>query len=268
MLWVTRSALTIDTEIPTCPESRSTPCLRHEGPPGAPVVALAGDSIARSLDSTFLSLAREHQWTYVLAAANGCRLSHLLTADGGGQARSSNRECFETTPVLLDRLLRWNPTAIVAIDRWEVFDALDASGRLLKAGSTELAAATEVSLEDVARTLTSRDASLVLVELPPALAADCTRPDHAKSQHCRVPVRDDATHASYNAIVKRLAGRLNGVTTMSLTPAICPDGWCEPYVDGVLLRADGLHFTPEAVPRLAPVVFSVLTERGLLQRRR
>src|SRR5262249_26401687 len=76
-VWATRTlapAVGLPPEIAGCPSDGDAPCLRHQGPEGAPVVALVGDSIARSLDPTFMTLASEHGWTYVLAATNGCRL--------------------------------------------------------------------------------------------------------------------------------------------------------------------------------------------------
>jgi len=85
------------------------------GSPGAPVLAVIGDSIARSLDPAFL--ATEHDWTYVLEATNSCRVTHLLSAAGerSNGALLKEEERYEKTPALQGRLLaEWNPT----IDWW------------------------------------------------------------------------------------------------------------------------------------------------------
>ena len=62
-------------EIAGCPADGDTPCLRRKGSPGGPVVALIGDSIARSLDPAFTQLAGERGWT--VRASGGERLPHL-----------------------------------------------------------------------------------------------------------------------------------------------------------------------------------------------
>ena len=87
-----------------------------------------GRHLSRSLDAAFLRLAQEHDWTYVLAARHGCRLSHLLTSYQG-QVKDSYRACYEATPHLIQRVLAtWNPTAVIAMDRFEVIDFVGPDG--------------------------------------------------------------------------------------------------------------------------------------------
>jgi len=84
-------------------------CVRHRAAePDALVVAVIGDSIARSLDVGFLEAAERAGWTYLVASAGGCRVTHLLTVSEGDTA--DYRECYGSTPALLDELVsRWTP---------------------------------------------------------------------------------------------------------------------------------------------------------------
>jgi peptidoglycan/LPS O-acetylase OafA/YrhL len=250
-------------EIPGCKQTEI--CLRHQGPAGAPVVALVGDSIARSLDPGLLQLAEGHQWTYLLVAPNGCRLSALLTSFRG-VARPNDRECLELIPRLDGDLLeRWRPDLIVAIDRWEVIDAFGPNGEVVKQGTPEHLAMTEAALDVAARALTAQGAKLVFIELSPLLPAACTKPSLPPATSCTRRVADDSVHAPYNAIFRRVAALLgdNGAT-ISITPAICPDGICSLEVSGRLVRFDGLHFTAPAARWLAPVIYRELAAAAAL----
>jgi len=250
-------------EIAGCPADTDTPCLRRKGPPGGPVVALIGDSIARSLDPAFTQLAGERGWTYVLAAANGCRISRLLTSSEG-QVRPMDKNCQQTTRHRLERLLAtWSPTTIVAIDRWEITDAVGPDGRVISSGTPEHISLVERSLADAARQLTSRGAHLVFIELPPILPPDCGSGEAQSSPRCHPAVREDAVQAPYNDALRRVARSVPGVSTMSITAALCPAGVCGWDLDGMVLRFDGLHFTLDASRWLVPALGQQLTAAGL-----
>lgn len=231
-------------------------CLRHAGSDGAPVVALVGDSIARSLDPAFLQLAAEHKWTYVLAAPNGCRLTDLLTSFKG-VARPRDRACLELIPRVQEVLLSgWDPDLIVAIDRWEIIDAFGPDGEVFKEGTADHVALVKSAVEAAARRLTARGARLAFIELPPLLPAACMKPAPSPTLNCSRKVADDTTDAPYNAMYRDVAANIgDGVVTISITHAICPDGICVPEVAGRLVRFDGLHFTPPAARWLATAIY-------------
>ena len=162
VLWATAHEPTLDValEIAGCPTSADEACLGRRGSEGRPVVALMGDSLARSLDSAFLKLAAEHDWTYVLAARNGCRLSHLLTVYQG-HTRPNDRVCYEAMPHLARLLATWKPTAVVAVDRWEIIDFVGANGVTRTTRTPEHVAETEAALADVSRA--TRQRGLILL---------------------------------------------------------------------------------------------------------
>ncbi|HTI38527.1 MAG TPA: acyltransferase family protein [Vicinamibacterales bacterium] len=245
-----------------CPGDSDTPCLRHRAPTGAPVVALIGDSVARSLDPALSALAREHRWTYVLAAANGCRISTLLTSYEG-HVRPMDARCQKATPGRLERLVvDWNPRTIIAIDRWEIMDAALPDGRVVPGGTPEHVALVENSLADAARRLTSQGAHLVFIELPPILSADCGAPGARSLPRCHALVRDNAVQDRYNEAFRRIARQVPRVATLSITDTLCPGGVCAWDIDGLVLRFDGLHFTPDASRWLAPLLLHELSAVG------
>jgi hypothetical protein len=56
---------------------------------------------------------------------------------------------------------------------------------------------------------------------------------------------------------------MRGVSTISLTSAMCPNDVCVPVVNGILIRFDGLHFTEPAAEWLAPVIYRQLVSSGV-----
>jgi peptidoglycan/LPS O-acetylase OafA/YrhL len=250
-------------DIPGCPASGDTVCVRFEAPTNRPVVALIGDSIARSLDPAFMALAREHSWTYLLAAKNACRVTHLLTSYEG-EVPFWHRQCYETTPRVLRRVLRWKPAVIVAMDRWEIMDFVGADGRVQPRGTPEHIQLTEQALVEVSRELTSSGARLAFVELPPVVNAECGKTVPLSSPKCNVRVADDIAQAPYNALFERLPSAVPGTSRLSITRVVCPDGVCTPRVGDLLIRFDGLHFTPAASTSLAPTLWQEMKASRLL----
>ncbi len=258
--------LDVPLEIAGCPRSADEPCLRRRGSVGMPVIALMGDSIARSLDAAFLSLAREHDWTYILAAKHGCRLSHLVSAYQG-HVRESDSVCYEATPHLVDRVLAsWNPTAVVALDRREIIDFVGPNGVVVATRTPGHIAAAEAALAEVSRAITSKGARLAFVELPPTLPAACLNKDKQLRLDCRTPVANDVVQIPYNNVFRRLAMRLPHVFTISVTDVMCPNGMCSAELDGILLRYDGVHFSAAGSEWLAPFLYQRLIDAGVISR--
>ena len=243
------------TPIPDCPQF--TICVRHRGPTGAPVLAVVGDSIARSLDPAFLAIARQRNWTYVLQANNSCRVTRLLSASGDGKNGALYQECFDKTPALRARLLaQWNPTIIVMADLMETGNLVDGHGRVLKGDDDAAIAASEEATTAVARELTGRGAALALLKLPPSISLDCLRQDQSSRAKCAVPVAatGDGARARYAAMYDRVASTMPRVSTLSVTPILCPNQVCVPIVANIVPRYDGEHFTAEGATLVTPTI--------------
>ena len=83
---------------------------------------------------------------------------------------------------------------------------------------------------------------------------------------CQVPVANDVGQIPYNEVFRRLPRRVPRVSTISLTDVICPKGVCSPEVDGILMRDDGVHFSPAASEWLAPLLYQRLTDATVIPR--
>lgn len=233
-------------------------CIRHREADSAPVLGIIGDSIARSLDPAFRRLAERHRWTYVLAAPNGCRIDALVDS-AGGVVRPRDRECPDVVRRLRGELLAtWHPQIVIAIDRWEINDAVARDGHVAKSGTPEHLALTADALNEVALEFSSAGTRLVFIELPPILAPECAEPGGANGPGCRRRVDEDDLDAPYNDVFRRIAAEVPGVSTISIVDAICPHGLCVMEVNGVVLRPDGTHFAESTGSWLGDVIDNAL----------
>ena len=262
--WQTSAASpeTVSHEVPNCPHFQI--CVRRQGAAGAPVVAVIGDSIARSLDPGFMDLAHAHGWTYVLEASDGCRVSTLLTSSEG-VIKPGYQHCHDNVPGLeRDLLATWHPDLIVVIDRVERTEAM-VDGRPLEAGTPEFGVVSTQALTDFARLMTAGGSRLVFLELPPVVPDGCLVPSQFYAAQCRVPVNSDAVTNQANSIFRAVAAAVPGVHSISISDAICPGGTCSPVVDGLMLRYDGNHFSEPAAEHLAPVIHQRLAAVGAFE---
>ncbi len=220
-------------------------CVQHEGPAGAPVVALIGDSIARSLDLAFVTLAEGHGWTYVLQANPACRVDEFEAANQGAYA-AEIALCVARTRSQQDTLVaRWHPRLVVMADLTETTDVLDDDGHPLVAGSDAAVALTGAALADVARRMTADGGRFAILMLPPRLPPECGKASNFDTPTCTIAAEaiELPSDLRYHELYDELADAMPRVSSISITSAVCPQGTCTPLVDGVFLRYDGTHFT-------------------------
>ena len=241
-------------------------CVRHRAPePGAPVVALIGDSIARSIDVGFVELARDEGWTYLVAASDGCRVTHLLTAVEADTERYE--PCYEATPDLwIELLQRWQPDLVIALDSVELADFATDSGEIVTFAQPEHLEAERRELEAIAARFVGAGSRLVFVALPPVVAAsECLREDTSELNVCANPAFMDRRVLPYNGMLRSVVARYpERAFIVSITPYLCPGGTCTPTVDGVFPRYDGHHFTIEGARWIVPLLHSGLLAAGAL----
>jgi peptidoglycan/LPS O-acetylase OafA/YrhL len=239
-------------------------CLRHDGGRGAPVLALIGDSTARSLDPGLVDLAERMRWTYVMAASDGCRVTHLLSRFEG--ISDPYRPCYETTTALFSNLIdEWQPDIVVNLDRFEVTSFVDENGRIVEAGTSSYAEAERRGLTELTEQLTSSGATVFHVALPPKVftpdsLADCLE----RGERCSPPVKDDPIAATYNRILRGVAAEIDQASYVSMNEVICPDDACPAEIDGILVRYDGVHFTEDAARWLAERLHREMEQSGAL----
>jgi hypothetical protein len=146
----------------------------------------------------------------------------------------------------------------------ETWDIQSADGKILIHDQPDNLAVTEQALAEVSGQLTHDGARLTLLEMPPVIGAQCGKPSQFSSSACRVRVDSDKRFPPYNALFRRVAGRVPGVSTISITDTICPGGVCVAELNGIVLRYDGQHFTAPAARWLAPLMYAQLVHAGAL----
>jgi hypothetical protein len=244
-------------------------CVRHRAAdPGAAVVAVIGDSIARSLDLGFVEAAERDGWTYVTASAGGCRVTHLLTvAEDGGDPGGDYRECYEAVPEMFSDLLdRADPDVIVVVERMELADFIDDSGRIVPGGSHEWAAAERRELGRLTELLTSRGARLVFVATQPLVhPTACFREEALDDPECTIPETADPMAARFDrlleAVVADAAGR---AFLVSVNERLCPGGLCPASIGGTPVRYDGHHFSESGARWIVPPLLEEMRAAGAL----
>ena len=255
------------TQVPDCPPF--TICVRHQGPAGAPVLAVIGDSIARSLDPAFVAIAAEHGWTYVLQANGSCRVGHLEPSDVTATNAAELALCWEKTPGQQHELAaRWHPELIVMVDLMETLDIRGPDGATIVRGSDEAIALSRQALAEVAVRMTTNGTRLALLKLPPRLGKDCSKASNFTAPDCTFKYNPKpggtGVQARYDAMYDRLAATIPRVSSISITSGVCPQHVCEPAVDGVMLRYDGVHFTAPGALAMVTTLDGQLRSIGAL----
>ena len=96
-----------------------------------------------------------------------------------------------------------------------------------------------------------------LLRLPPTLDKACGRASNFPTIRCTFSFygfQAGDPRARYDEMFQHLASMIPGVHTISVTSVVCPNRRCSPVVGGVLLRADGLHFTADGARALTPTL--------------
>jgi hypothetical protein len=95
---------------------------------------------------------------------------------------------------------------------------------------------------------------VVFVELPPpgeSVAASVASERKSGSTPGTAPGGENV--AAYNQVLRDVvAARPGAAALVSITDLLCPGGSCEAVRDGVVLRVDGTHYSPESSRRLVP----------------
>jgi hypothetical protein len=100
----------------------------------------------------------------------------------------------------------------------------------------------------------ARGSRVVFLELAPpgdSVAASVATSRKSGSTPGTAPGGDHV--AAYNQLLRDVVAARPGAAAMvSITDLLCPGGRCEAVRDGVVMRVDGTHYSPESAKLLAP----------------
>ncbi|UQX13316.1 acyltransferase family protein [Candidatus Mycobacterium methanotrophicum] len=162
-----------------------------------------------------------------------------------GQTLDQKSECESWPSRWRSQIAADRPDAILLIvGRWETVDRVN-EGRWTHIGDRTFDAYLTGELGRAVDILSSSGAPLTVANLPYSRRGE--RPDGSlwpEDQSERVK--------HWNTLLSATIGQRAGVGILDLNKKLCPDGVYTAKVDGIQVRSDGVHLTPEGVKWLAP----------------
>jgi peptidoglycan/LPS O-acetylase OafA/YrhL len=214
------------------------PLTRPGRAPGGPRVAVLGDSVAWTLAKY---LPAEHRIWLINAAVQGCGIARLPDIRYLGTPHTNYPGCTRWDSRWRDAIQRFDPdVAVILLDRWELMDRR-LGGRYQHVGDPDFDAYLTTELDIAWTVAAERGARVVMLTAPYTRRAE--RPDGGVWDE-DTPQRVDA----WNRLLATAAATHPArPVVLDLRSVVCPDGHYTSTVDGLRVRSDGLHFTPEGV---------------------
>jgi hypothetical protein len=252
-------------EIPTGPQvapSASqahipTPMAREGRKPGRqPRIAFFGDSVSWTLGfymQEFEGLSLSNH------AFQGCGIARLPDIRYIGLPHTNYPGCHLWERMWAQGVEADDPDlAVVLLDRWELMDRR-LGEEYMHVGQPLYDAYLTAELELALSTVGARGAHIALLTAP--YTRRWERPDGSLYPEDE-PKRVDA----WNRLLRRVAARYpDTVTIIDLNRRVCPEGEFTWSIDGLRIRSDGLHFTPEGVQEwIAPWLMPQLARLAVL----
>jgi peptidoglycan/LPS O-acetylase OafA/YrhL len=223
--------------------SSPAPIDRPGRRPGAlPRIDVFGDSVAWSLGTY---LPPQAQLAVKVRAVQGCGIARLPDIVYVGEPHTNYPGCEQWDQRWRNAVRADDPDlSVILLDRWELMDRrLD--GTYQHVGEPAFDAYLVGELDLAITIASARGAHVVLLTAPYTHRAE--RPDGSL-----FPEDDPARVDAWNALLRGVAAR-RGATVLDLNARVCPQGRFAWSVDGIRVRSDGLHFTPQGVQdRIAP----------------
>lgn len=217
---------------------------RPVGPTGAPVVLVAGDSVALTIGAGMETVAGELGVRVVNRGALGCGL-----APGDGEVRLGDGRVVREGDWCRPGAARWAPdvgrvrpaVALLVLGAWDAAERrLD--GRWVNPCSPGFAAGYEARVTEAVRVLAGTGAR-VGIALVPYLRSSVITADRE---------RGDERIDCMNDVFRRVARREAAAFPVDLAGLVCPRrDACRSELDGVVLRPDGIHYDGPGGPALA-----------------
>jgi len=212
-------------------------------------VLLVGDSVGLSLGWGFEAAGPTLGLSTWKRGGMGCGfLSVDEERDDNGEWVSERAElCKRWRAGWASDVQAFRPDAVVMLfGPWDTLD-LKVGGNVLEVGSPEWHAYARSQLQSAVDTFSSGGAKVILLTAPCFKPRDMALAPTISGQHLKVwPVEP------LNGLYREFASQHPEVSVVDLDGFICPGGeYSDLTIDGVEIRSDGVHFTPEGAAIVA-----------------
>jgi len=264
-------AVSADRACPGEADEALTTCLWPEearaadAAPSRVSLLLLGDSIARGLAPGLDAWARDRGASWAQAAWKECSPTGLMAVRTVEVEPTPHvRACHEQARArILDAMDAYHPSVTLVSEftaHYKPF-LLD-DGTRLDAGTQEHDDALRLGYTRLVDDAVARGSRVVFLELAPpgdSVAASVAASRKSGSTPGTAPGGDHV--ASYNQVLRDVvAARPGAAAIVSITDLLCPGGTCEAVQDGVVMRVDGTHYSPDSSRIVVP---ALLTRAGV-----
>jgi peptidoglycan/LPS O-acetylase OafA/YrhL len=210
--------------------------------PGTRTVAVFGDSMAWTM---MRYLPPTPGFKFIDYTTIGCGIARGGPYRSTGETLTQKPEC-ETWPARwAQRISHAKPDVVLLIiGRWETVDRVN-EGHWTHVGDTGFDGYIAGELRRALDILGSTGARVVVTTTPYNRRGE--QPDGSLYPEDE-PDRVD----EWNALLRRVVGQRKYASVLDLNEKLCPNGVYTNKIDGIKMRMDGLHPTPEAVNWLTP----------------
>jgi peptidoglycan/LPS O-acetylase OafA/YrhL len=210
--------------------------------PGTRSVAVFGDSMAWTL---MRYLPPTPGFKFIDFTTIGCGIARGGPYRSTGQTLTQKPECESWPQRWAQRISHAKPdVALLIVGRWETVDRIN-EGHWTHVGNPAFDAYLGGELRRAIDILGSTGARVVVTTTPYNRRGE--QPDGSLYPEDE-PDRVDA----WNALLRRIVGGRKNASVLDLNEKLSPNGYYTNRVDGIKMRIDGLHPTPEAVRWLTP----------------
>ncbi|MGE2734860.1 acyltransferase family protein [Mycolicibacterium vaccae] len=225
---------------PEVPVAVTRPARAHA--PGDLQVAVFGDSIAWTL---MRYLPETPGVEFADYTTIGCGIARGGPYEYVGQELNQKPECDAWPSRWAQRISHAKPDVVLlVVGRWEVVDRMN-EGRWTHIGEPGYDAYLRAELRRALDILGSTGARIVATTEPYNRRAE--KPDgslYPEDQPKRVE--------RWNELLRSVVAEHPNASVLDLNRKLSPNGYYQTKVDGIRLRSDGVHPTPEAVEWLTP----------------
>ncbi|PEG40277.1 hypothetical protein CQY20_08110 [Mycolicibacterium agri] len=210
--------------------------------PGTRRVAVFGDSMAWTM---MRYLPPTPGFSFMDFTTIGCGIARGGPYRSTGETLTQKPEC-ETWPARwAQRINHAKPdVALLIVGRWETVDRVN-EGHWTHVGEPAFDNYLSGELRRAFDILGSTGARVV------ATTAACSRRGE-QPDGSLYPEDEPERVEAWNKLLRRVAGQRKNIEVLDLNEKLCPDGVYTNRIDGIKMRMDGLHPTPEAVKWLTP----------------